>query len=56
MKEYAVYKGDKFLLIGTIREIAEFLNVSQSTVSHYKSATHRKRRTYENRMIFLEFR
>jgi FixJ family two-component response regulator len=35
MKEYALYKGDEILSIGTIREIAKDLNVLPSTVKYY---------------------
>ena len=37
MKEYAVYKDDEFLLIGTLSEIAKYLGVGYSTVKTYKS-------------------
>lgn len=35
MKEYALYKGDELLAMGTKREIAEQLGVSPSTVGYY---------------------
>ena len=35
VKEYALYKGDELLAMGTKREIAEQLGVSVNTVSYY---------------------
>ena len=35
--EYAVYKGDRFICIGTLKEIAEFLEVGYETVLTYKA-------------------
>lgn len=37
MKEYAVYKDDEFLLIGTLKEIANYLGVSYDSVRTYKA-------------------
>lgn len=37
MKEYAVYQDDTFLLIGNLREIANYLGLGYSTVKTYKS-------------------
>ena len=37
MKEYAVYKDDEFLLIGTLEEIAKYLGLGYNTVRTYKS-------------------
>lgn len=35
--EYAVYKGDKFICMGTLKEIAEYLEVGYDTVLTYKA-------------------
>lgn len=35
VKEYALYKGEQLLAMGTKREIAEQLGVSPSTVGYY---------------------
>lgn len=43
MKEYALYKGDTFVMIGTANELAEYLNVKRQTVEFYKTPTYRKR-------------
>ena len=47
MKEYALYKGDELLAMGTKREIAEQLGVSVNSVSHYGTPVY-ARRTSEN--------
>ncbi len=43
MKEYALYKGDELLIIGTLTELADFKNVSRDTILLYTSASYRKR-------------
>ncbi|EMK8560146.1 hypothetical protein V9L40_002121 [Listeria monocytogenes] len=43
MKEYALYKGDELLLIGTLTELADFKNVTRDTILLYTSASYRKR-------------
>ena len=35
--EYALYKEDKFLCIGTLKEIAEFIGVTYETIRTYKT-------------------
>ena len=42
-KEYALYKGDKLLAIGTARELADKFCVKVSTIHFYKSPTYTKR-------------
>ncbi|MBY4981964.1 hypothetical protein K6V42_06960 [Streptococcus suis] len=42
-KEYALYKGDKLLAIGTEKELAEQFDVKVSTIHFYKSPTYIKR-------------
>lgn len=37
MKEYALYKGEELLALGTIREIARQLNIKENTVRRYGS-------------------
>ena len=43
MREYAVYKGDELLVIGTRQECADALSVKPSTITFYSSNAHRKR-------------
>lgn len=43
MKEYALYKGEECLAIGTIQEIAEQMNVKYRTIYFYTMPTYKKR-------------
>lgn len=43
MKEYALYKGDQLLIIGTIDEIAKNQNVQKKTINFYHSKAYLKR-------------
>jgi len=43
MKEYALYKGEECLAIGTIQEISEQLGITYKSVMFYKTETYRKR-------------
>ncbi|HFI0151143.1 TPA: hypothetical protein ACGO3A_002038 [Streptococcus suis] len=42
-KEYALYKGDKLLAIGTAKELAEKFGVKVATIHFYKSPAYLKR-------------
>lgn len=42
-KQYAVYKGDDLLVIGTAEEIAEKLGIKKETVYFYASPAHKRR-------------
>lgn len=35
--EYAVYKGDKFLTIGTLKEIADYLGITYGSLRQFRS-------------------
>ncbi len=52
---YAVYKGDKFIYMGTKEECAEHLGVKRDTIVFYSSPTYQKRaKTEDNdRMIVI---
>ena len=50
--EYAVYKDDEFLLIGTLKEIAEYLGVSYGTIKSYKARSNIDSR--KSPYIFIE--
>lgn len=52
-KEYALYKGEELLAMGTKREIAEQLGVSVSTVGYYRTPVY-ARRTSENGRRLVE--
>lgn len=47
-KEFALYKGEELIAMGTKREIAEQLGVSPSTVSYYGTPVY-ARRTSESK-------
>lgn len=42
-KNYALYRGEKFLGIGTKKELAELLNVKVKTISFYGTPAYKKR-------------
>lgn len=41
--EYAVYKGEEFLDIGTAKELAEKFNVKEDTIYYWASPANKKR-------------
>lgn len=41
--EIALYKGDEFIMIGTLAEVAKFLNVNVRTVRFYMTPTWARR-------------
>lgn len=43
MIEYALYKGDELLAIGTVVEIAEKLGIKTNTVYHYGTPSYKKK-------------
>lgn len=43
MKEYALYKGDDFIMIGSLEELASYLGVKESSVYFYSMPAYRKR-------------
>ena len=52
-KDYALYKGDTFLELGSRKKLAEYLKVSLNTITFYMSPTYKKRakNEYSNRLI-----
>lgn len=42
-KEFALYKGDEMLAIGTISEIAKIMNVNEKTIYTYSTNSYKKR-------------
>ena len=42
LKEYAYYRGDEFIMIGTIQEIAEANNYKIKTVESWRYPSQRK--------------
>lgn len=56
-KEYALYKGEEILSIGTICEIAKELNIMPQTVRYYKTNAYKRklaRRNTKNPMLLIE--
>ncbi len=41
--EYALYKGDDFIALGTMQEIANKLGVKLATLQYYRTPTFQKR-------------
>lgn len=40
---YAIYQGDEFLDLGTIKEMAEKFNVRRQTITYWASPSYKKR-------------
>lgn len=55
-KVYALYRGEKFLGIGTKKELAELLNVKVETISFYGTPAYTKRTNLEKgrRLVVLD--
>lgn len=43
VEEYAIYKGDELLCMGTVAECAKELNVAESTILFYQYPSYQKR-------------
>lgn len=43
MSEYAIYKGDEFLDLGTVEELSKKFNVKKETISFWASPSNLKR-------------
>lgn len=52
--EYALYKGDKFLSIGTLKELAEFLKVKYASVRFINSKAYKERCKGKNHLELVE--
>lgn len=42
-KVYALYKGDEFIMIGTQKELADYLGVKENTIYFYSTPTYMRR-------------
>ena len=52
---YALYKGDKFIDLGTKEYLANLLGVKRYTIYFYSTPTYKKRvMDYSNRYIVIE--
>lgn len=55
MKEYALYKGDDFIMVGTLEQIAEHLNIKRSSASFYNSPAYKRRiEGKSNRVVVIQ--
>ena len=51
---YAIYKGDKFLDLGTPRELAKKFNWKPDTVTYFASRSHKNRINIDNALIAIK--
>lgn len=51
---YAIYKGDDFLFMGTKKECSDYLNVKESTISYYTTSTYKKRNKNGNNLVVIK--
>ena len=51
--DYALYKGDELLAIGTLDELAEFRGVSRNTIYWYSMPINKKR-DHGNKMVAIK--
>lgn len=55
MNIYAIYKGDKFIDLGTIKELSKKHNISEKTLYFYTMPSYKKRLNYKsNRIIVIK--
>ncbi|KPJ21806.1 hypothetical protein [Streptococcus phocae] len=52
---YAIYKGDKFIDVGTKREIADQLGITPNSVTFLASPSHKKRSPNDRFAIFIGY-
>ena len=50
---YALYKGDTFINLGTVKELAKFMNVNESTIRFYITKVYKERRKDSNNSIIV---
>lgn len=50
-KEWALYKGEDLLSMGTVKEIAEDMNIQERSVHFYKTPTYKKRDKGNRRVL-----
>ena len=49
--EYALYKDDELLAIGTMKEIAEQMGVKYRTIMYYKTPSQKRRNKGRGRIL-----
>ena len=53
MKEYALYRGDTFIDLGTTKELAEKHNITPKTIRWLATCERWKNREHKNGMIVI---
>lgn len=51
IREYALYQGEELIIIGTIDEIANMINVKRGTVLFYGTPSYKKRTSERGRRL-----
>jgi len=51
---YAIYKGDEFIDLGTLKELGEKLGIAPNTVYFYSTPTYKKRIKGDNGLIVIK--
>ena len=51
-KEYAIYKGDEFIAIGTIKELVKKTGYAESTLRYCTHPASKKRNNGNRRVVF----
>lgn len=51
---YAIYRGDTFIVIGDVKECADYLGVTESTIRWYTSPAAKKRNVNNNTLIGIK--
>ena len=51
---YALYKGDTFLDLGTVPELARYLKVKKETIRFYNSKRYKQRKDSNNSYIVIK--
>jgi len=51
MTEYAVYKGDELIIIGTLKECAERLSTTEQMIKYYSYPSQKNRSEGKDRYI-----
>jgi len=54
VKEYALYKGERMLAIGTMQEIAYEMKIKLNSVRYIKTPSYQKRGTGKNRRVLVD--
>lgn len=48
MREFALYRGDKFITFGTEEQLAKLLGVKKTSIKFYRSPSWLKRTNYQS--------